>query len=218
MIDPTRKVSQAVKAEDYIAGTYYTEKGKATFSTENVPFEVALANFVKEVVAIEGSVTQAVKGLNSYLSSIGKPQITTKSWFEVTDPQPSQFRLNAQFGSHLEEVREMFPEITSGNAEVDAKMQLIDTLLSEVANLLKTQQVSLKVLNNKKFFDSLLDQRVTGTGVAHLAGYDYEEGVARVDIANFTKFVDGVPQYKEGGKVAKGPYFVEPDIPCPAED
>ena len=144
--------------------------------------------------------------------------LTTKAWFEVTDPQPTQFRLNAQFGNHLEEVREMFPEITSGNPEVDAKMQLIDTLLSEVASLFKSQQVNLKVLNNKKFFDSLLDQRVTLTGVAHLKGYAFDEGVARVDVANFTKFVDGVPQYKEGGKVAKGPYFVEPNIPYPAED
>lgn len=218
MIDKTQKESQEIKAEIYMAGTYFTEKGKATFSTEDVPFEVALANFINEVIAIEGSVAQAVKGLNRYLSSIGKPQITTKDWFEVTDPQPTQYRLNSQFGAHLEEVREMFPEITSGNVEVDAKMQLIDTLMSEVANLFKSQQVDLKVLNNKKFFDSLLDQRVTLTGVAHLKGYAFDEGVARVDVANFTKFVDGVPQYKEGGKVAKGPYFVEPNIPYPAED
>lgn len=218
MVDKAQKESQEIKAEIYMAGTYFTEKGKAIFSAEDVPFEVALANFINEVIAIEGSVAQAVKGLNRYLSSIGKPQITTKDWFEVTDPQPTQYRLNSQFGAHLEEVREMFPEITSGNPEVDAKMQLIDTLLSEVASLFKSQQVDLKVLNNKKFFDSLLDQRVTLTGVAHLKGYDYDEGVARVDVANFTKFVDGVPQYKEGGKVAKGPYFVEPNIPYPAED
>lgn len=217
MVDQTQKEPQEIKAEIYMAGTYFTEKGKATFSTEDVPFEVALANFITEVITIEGSVAQAVKGLNRKLVSEGKPQITTKDWFEVTDPQPTQYRLNSQFGAHLEEVREMFPEISSGNPEVDAKMQLIDTLLSEVANLFKSQQVDLKVLNNKKFFDSMLDQRVTLTGVAHLKGYDYDEGVARVDVANFTKFVDGVPQYKEGGKVAKGLYFVEPEIPYPGE-
>ena len=48
--------------------------------------------------------------------------------------------------------------------------------------------------------------------MAYLAGFNLKEGVARVDVANFTKFVDGKSLYKEGGKIAKGPNFWNPEF------
>lgn len=138
--------------------------------------------------------------------------MTTAEWFQVTDPAPTAQRLNAQFGVHVEECAEMFPEITSDNEELNAKMRLAKTLLDEIGAEFKTGRATLQVVNKGKFFDSLLDQRVTGTGVAHLCGFNIAEGVARVDFSNFTKFVDGVPVYKDGGKVAKGPYWTEADL------
>lgn len=138
--------------------------------------------------------------------------LTTEGWFAALSC-PEE-RLSVQFGVHLEEVAEMFPEITSGNVELDAKMALIGTLLNEVGAEFKAGKVKLKITNNAKFEDSLLDQLVTAKGTAVFAGYNVREGVARVDWANFTKFVNKVPVYKEGAKVAKvakGPYFWDPD-------
>jgi hypothetical protein len=138
--------------------------------------------------------------------------LTTEGWFAALS-YPEE-RLSVQFGVHLEEVAEMFPEITSGNIELDAKMALIGTLLNEVGAEFKAGKVELKITNNAKFEDSLLDQLVTARGTAVFAGYNVREGVARVDWANFTKFVNKVPVYKEGAKVAKvakGPYFWDPD-------
>ena len=44
-----------------------------------------------------------------------------------------------------------------------------------------------------------------------MRGADVAESVARVDVANFTKFVEGKPVYKDGGKVGKGPNFWNPE-------
>lgn len=126
--------------------------------------------------------------------------------------EPDANRLSVQFGVHLEEVREMFPEISSGNDGIDAKMALIDTLLKEVAHEFKTGGATLQIVNRKNFFDSILDQHVTGVGTAQYAGFNYAEGLARVDLSNFTKFVDGKVIYKAGGKVDKGPCFTKPDL------
>lgn len=140
------------------------------------------------------------------------PEITTENWFKVATPDNFAERLNPQFGKHLEEVAEAFPEITSDNDSTNAKMRMVKTLLDEIGDDFKTGAAKLTILNHEKFADSFIDQRVTGVGVAHLAQIDLPEAIARVNLANFSKFVEGVPVYKVGGTVAKGPYFVEPDL------
>lgn len=169
---------------------------------EELPLEAHMAALV-----LAGPVEDA--DLQEFCSLYG---LTTAGWFQVTDPEPTTQRLNAQFGVHVEECAEMFPEITSDNEDLNAKMRLAKTLLDEIGAEFKAGRATLQVVNKGKFFDSLLDQRVTGTGVAHLCGFNIAEGVARVDFSNFTKFVDGKPVYKDGGKVAKGPYWTEADL------
>ena len=120
--------------------------------------------------------------------------------------------MTTQVGVHLEECGELLTEFSTGDEELDTKLLLARSLLEEIGTVLKSGRAHVKILNRKAFFDAVLDQRVTGEGVAYLAGFNLKEGVARVDVANFTKFVDGKPLYKEGGKIAKGPNFWNPEF------
>lgn len=173
------------------------------------PYEAWMHALGKVVVRHGGSMAGFVARYNEVVSGT---KVTTAEWFAKVDPDATGERLNPQFGKHLEEVAEMFPEITSDNAELDAKMLLLKTLLDEVGDEFKSGRAKLRVLNPKKFFDSLLDQNVTVTGVSISSGYNHAEGIARVDWANHTKFVDGVVLFKEGGTVKKGPYFWDPEL------
>ncbi|MNL46424.1 hypothetical protein D3C87_1691330 [compost metagenome] len=56
--------------------------------------------------------------------------------------------------------------------------------------------------------DSICDQIVTGTGVAHTLDYDIVGAMTEVNRSNFSKFDDaGLPIYNEQGKVMKGPNY-----------
>lgn len=135
--------------------------------------------------------------------------ITTPGWFDVTDPKPTQQRLNAQTGVHIEEVSEMFDNISSDNRHLNDKMLLANTLLKEIGEEFKSGRANLVITNVAKFHDSLDDQRVTVQGTGKLSLMNCAEVTARVDWSNHTKFINGEAIYKEGGKVAKGPYWEE---------
>lgn len=139
--------------------------------------------------------------------------IATDEWFTVVlenDP-PGTVRFPVQLGCHLEEVVEMLEEL---HLEDELSQEVANAVasLTKVADALKTAQVGVVTKNEAAFCDSLLDQRVTGTGLLKMRGVNVAESVARVDVANFTKFVDGKPLYKDGGKIAKGPDFWNPEF------
>ena len=183
---------------------------------KTVNAEKVLADISIELEENSGSFEKFVNYFNNDKPE-GAVALSTLGWFKVVGSKPDDNRFNVQVGVHIEECAELLKEFSTENEELDAKMLLAMTLLNEVSSELKSGKVKVKILNVPKFYDAILDQRVTGTGVAVLGKFNLSEGVARVDVANFTKFVDGVPQYKEGGKVAKGLYFVEPEIPYPGE-
>lgn len=165
----------------------------------SVPIEAYMAAFAR---VYTGSMATAVGALRQYLDT------STAAWFDVTDPKPTQARLNAQFGVHVEEVAEMLLEVRSNSEPLNDKIALAKTLLEEIGNEFKSG-ASIYILNLGKFHDSIGDQVVTGTGVGKLSFMNFSETVARIEWSNFTKFINGVAQYKDGGKVAKGPYWEE---------
>ncbi len=139
--------------------------------------------------------------------------VTTKGWFETAFPKPAtNGQFGCQIGCHLEEVSEMLQEMDANDTDLNSKILLTKTLLSEIGDKLKTGTVDLEIPDPEAFHDALVDQIVTGTGVAHLAGFDFSEAVARVDWSNYTKYVNQVPQFKNGGKIAKGPFWAEADL------
>ena len=145
--------------------------------------------------------------------SITGVRISTDEWFAtvLANDAPGTDRFPVQLGCHLEEIVEMLVELEL-EGELDQEVANAVASLTKVADALKTARVEVGTTNEVAFCDSLLDQRVTGTGLLKMLGVDVAESVARVDVANFTKFVDGKPIYKEGGKIAKGPNFWNPEF------
>ena len=139
--------------------------------------------------------------------------MTTDKWFAVVleNDAPGTDRFPIQLGCHLEEIVEMLVELELED-ELQQEVETAVASLTKVADALKTGQADVGTKNEVAFNDSVLDQRVTGTGLLKMQGVDVAETVARVDVANFTKFVDGKPLYKEGGKIAKGPNFWNPEF------
>jgi predicted HAD superfamily Cof-like phosphohydrolase len=149
----------------------------------------------------------------SVVYAITKVRISTDEWFEVVlknDP-PGMDRFHVQLGNHVEEVAEMLQEVYLPTDELNQVVEEACAHLTVIAKALKSGNVQATVDRPKKFEDSLLDQLVTGKGLLKMRGADIAESVARVDVANFTKFVDGKPVYQPGGKVGKGPNFWNPE-------
>ena len=146
--------------------------------------------------------------------SITGVRISTDEWFAVVleNDAPGTDRFPVQLGCHLEEVVEMLQEVYVADYDVNLALEEACLELTKAAEALKTGRQEVSVDNSGAFTDSVLDQRVTGTGLLKMMGVDVAETVARVDVANFTKFVDGKPLYKEGGKIAKGPNFWNPEF------
>ena len=186
--------------------TFYNE-ASSSYLQETLTFEAWLKTLAEVASKHQFKFTDLVE----IVHSITGVRISTDEWFSVVDKVPTSGRLTTQVGVHLEECGELLTEFSTGDESLDAKLLLVRSLLEEIGTVLKSGRAHVKILNRKAFFDAVLDQRVTGEGVAYLAGFNLKEGVARVDVANFTKFVDGKPVYQPGGKVGKGPNFWNPE-------
>ena len=142
----------------------------------------------------------------------------TLNWFK----QAFRFRgrsaknFNVQFGVHVEEFKEMLESIKALESD-EPGFQGMTTLAATISDLkalstaLKTGQVRITEVDHKELLDAIVDQQVTGTGVAYQANYDLEEGVKRVDASNWSKFVDGEAIWN-GDKIGKGPDHKKPDL------
>jgi predicted HAD superfamily Cof-like phosphohydrolase len=150
--------------------------------------------------------------LTEIVYSITGVRISTDEWFAavLANDAPGTDRFPVQLGCHLEEVVEML-DMVETCSYVDPRISDAAATLGKIAEELKSGKFQVKLVDDAAFEDSLLDQLVTGTGLLKMRGADVAESVARVDVANFTKFVEGKPVYKDGGKVGKGPNFWNPE-------
>lgn len=138
--------------------------------------------------------------------------LDTKTWFEKARPNTTEKDFQSQIGVHFEEVTEMLDQIT-GTPEAVAAIMDARRSMKKLADLCKQQKAGIKVLNELELLDSLCDQIVTGTGVAHCRGHNIVGAVTAVNVSNFSKFDDqGNPIYDENGKVIKGPNYHKVDL------
>ena len=188
--------------------SFYNEAA-SLYQQETLSFEAWLKQMAKVAHQHEFKFTELVEVVYSITGVL----IATDEWFAVVlaNDAPGTDRFPVQLGCHLEEVVEMLVELEL-EGELNQEVANAVASLTKVADALKTAKVEVGTTNEVAFCDSLLDQRVTGTGLMKMLGVDVAEHVARVDVANFTKFVDGKPLYKEGGKIAKGPNFWNPEF------
>lgn len=126
-----------------------------------------------------------------------------KNWFEQAVPAPTEKNKAVQLGVHFEEVGEMFKAIGEDNTAAN---------LDRIGMAFKTQLVELKEPDRLELLDSLCDQIVTAVGVAHMHGLNITGGLAEVNRSNYSKFVDGKPEFDANGKIAKPASYSKPDL------
>ena len=140
---------------------------------------------------------------------------TIKSWFEQAMPAPTIHNFQVQLGCHFEEVAEMLIELrVVGTAQHVSGHAVQEALraVSKLADQLKQGEITVVPLSRKLLLDSICDQNVTGTGVAHMLGMDIEGALNEVNQRNWSKFVDGKPIFDDNGKIKKGPNYKEPKL------
>ena len=188
--------------------SFYNEAA-SLYEQETLSFEAWLKQMAKVAHLHRFKFTKLVE----VVYSITGVRISTDEWFAVVleNDAPGTDRFPVQLGCHLEEVVEMLVELEL-EGELSQEVENAVASLTKVADALKTAKVEVGRKDEAAFCDALLDQRVTGTGLLKMRGVNVAESVARVDVANFTKFYGGKPIYKEGGKIAKGPNFWNPEF------
>lgn len=136
---------------------------------------------------------------------------TINIWHRRARPEPTEANFNVQLGCHLEEIAEMLDTLA---ANPTAERSFIDLKIyvKGFAEGLKRGEVTMGITDRKEFLDSMADQVVTAVGVGHCANMDVPAACERVDNSNWSKFVDGQPQFNEHGKITKGPYYAPPDL------
>lgn len=135
--------------------------------------------------------------------------LDTKTWFEKARPSQTISSFSAQLGVHFEEVGEMIEALNPADDD-DVSVELLSQAFSAIKALsdhLKNNHGSIFVLPKDRIdmLDSICDQIVTATGVAHTLDYDIVGAMTEVNRSNYSKFdADGLPIYNEQGKVMKG--------------
>lgn len=139
-------------------------------------------------------------------------------WHKRARPEPTAEDFSVQLGCHFEEIAEMEALLTWGATDPDDWLALgsLQGALSRVSKGLKSGAITARVHGildqRSEFLDSLCDQIVTATGVAHCANMDISMGLLEVGRSNWSKFVGGQPVFDANGKIAKGPNYASPDL------
>lgn len=128
------------------------------------------------------------------------PQI--KDWFVQAVPAPTDKNRATQLGCHFEEVAEMFDAMGE---------QVVGARLDQIGEHYKARTVPVGC-DRDAMLDSLCDQIVTATGVAHMFGMDIQGALNEVNRSNWSKFVDGKPVFDINGKIAKPPTYSKPNL------
>ncbi|MNO13139.1 hypothetical protein D3C76_27650 [compost metagenome] len=139
----------------------------------------------------------------------------TAEWFALARPEPTVQDFNAQLGVHCEEVSEMLEELDGENIQLNVLIGTAQQAMHNLAEYLKNNSAEnlVHVARPLLFLDSLCDQVVTATGVAHTLNYEFVGAMKEVNASNFSKFDDeGNPIYNENKKVMKGPNYFKADL------
>ena len=134
------------------------------------------------------------------------------NWFELAMPKPTLDNQRVQAAVMLEEFSELFDTATENSSTIynelitDANYQV-----KKLSDKMKTQsEFMLSINDRKEFLDALCDIIVTVVGTGYVYGFDMVGALAAVNESNFSKFVDGKPVFKEGGKIGKGSSYHTP--------
>lgn len=133
-------------------------------------------------------------------------------WHKRARPTPDNKAFQVQLGCHFEEIAEQLNTIIGVDRAFDQQINTARSLLTYLADSLKSGEQMVSIINRKEFLDAVADQVVTGIGAAYCAGMKPVEALICVDASNWSKFVDGFPVFNEQGKIAKPPTYQPVDL------
>ena len=131
----------------------------------------------------------------------------TNEWFKICKPNPTPEQACIQIGVHLEEVSEMLYALGE-RYEADS----IGLLASDYKQRSDQAMGNLKIVDRVELLDAIIDQNVTGKGICHTMGFDFDGALEEVERSNASKLEGGKPVFDENGKIAKGKDYFRPDL------
>lgn len=133
-------------------------------------------------------------------------------WFEIAKPEPTNQDLVKQIIFHIEEFIEMLDALNVKYIQDD--LELFQNSLMVIADDPEMSDKFVTTFDKVALLDACADQVVTSTGIAVLAGMDFEPALAEVNRSNYTKFnTDGTPYIRPDGKIGKNPNtYQEPQL------
>lgn len=135
------------------------------------------------------------------------------AWFEKAIPTPTQRSFNVQLGVHIEEISEMFDTLSGDDTESDSRIKEASAIITALADDIKSGNVKVGVSDKVELLDSLCDQIVTASGIAHMSNMDMLSALNEVAASNDSKFdKNGMPIFNEHGKIMKGPNYFKPEL------
>lgn len=135
------------------------------------------------------------------------------NWLKVAGKVPSGESFSVQSGVMFEEMAEFFESVYfADRLDGNVALQIVADALHKIGNELKKNGRQLGIKDRVACLDALCDIDVTLNGVAFLADFDKNGADDEVLNSNDSKFVDGKAVILPGGKIGKGPNYVEPDL------
>lgn len=158
--------------------------------------------------------TTALQAHNSPTLLGISPLNDTLKWFKEAVQHPTPATLQVQMGVHFEEVTEMLDQLSGESVESAMRIMEAQSALKSLADHMKSVpgQYTVAEEDRQEMLDALCDQLVTGTGTAHMLGFEIIGALNEVNRSNYSKFVDGKATFTDKGKIAKGPDYFKPDL------
>lgn len=137
----------------------------------------------------------------------------TYEWFVRAVPKPTVKNVHVQLGVHFEEVAEFVAEAHSNDVETAQMLKDAHDALVKLANHLKTtNEEAVSFPDRVSTLDAICDQLVTATGVGRMLNMDPVGGLAEVNRSNWSKFINGEPQFDANGKIMKAGEYSPPKL------
>lgn len=139
-----------------------------------------------------------------------------QEWQQIVRPNASEKHTSLALGIFLEEVGELLEEFTQVTfAESnDPTLPSAASDLKKLASNLKANQTLVVLTKDcrKNTVKELADVIVTAVGLGQVLKLEVPAACERVNLSNYSKFVDGKPIYDANGKATKGPNYKEANL------
>jgi predicted HAD superfamily Cof-like phosphohydrolase len=134
-------------------------------------------------------------------------------WHKRARPEPTFETFNVQLGCHFEEIAEMLVALAGEDGVTQNKLSELGYQIMGLAEGFKSGKLKAYASQREEFLDSLVDQIVTGVGVAYCDGMKITQAVGEVNKSNWSKFDhEGKPYFDDNGKIKKGPNYIPPKL------